>query len=141
MSTPNQFIFARGIRGRMHRMRYDWLKKQVAEPADDYTLFELGCFDCRSLSILPKPRAYVGADAGWEGGINDAQMSYVKTPWVELVVAQSVHDLTAFEGRKFDYSIAMKTLEFIPDSIWSTVKILCQLTKRILFRAVRQNSL
>ena len=33
------------------------------------------------------------------------------------------------------------TLEFIPDSIWSTVKILCQMTKRILFRAVRQNSL
>lgn len=33
------------------------------------------------------------------------------------------------------------TLEFILDSIWSTVEVLCQLTHRILFRVVRQNSL
>ena len=33
------------------------------------------------------------------------------------------------------------TLEFIPDSIWSTVEVPCQLTQRILFRVVRQNSL
>lgn len=137
MSNLNQFAFSRGIRGRLHRMRFDWLKKHVTEQADSYTLFELGCFDCRSLSLLPKPRAYVGADAGWEGGINDAQMSHVRTPWVELVVAHSAHDLTAFEGRKFDYSIAIKTLEFIPDAVLKGyIEFLARVTKKRLLITV-----
>jgi hypothetical protein len=137
MSIPNHPIAPRGLRGLLYRMRFDWLKKHVNEPADSYTLFELGCFDCRSLSVLPKPRAYVGADAGWDGGINDAQMSYVKTPWVELVVAHSAHDLAAFEGRKFDYSIATKTLEYIPDGVLKGyVEFLARATKKRLLVTV-----
>ncbi len=137
MSNLNQITFARGIRGRLHRMRFDWLKKHVTEQPDSYTLFELGCFDCRSLSMIPKPRTYVGADAGWEGGINDAQMSYVNAPWVELVMAHSAHDLAAYEGRKFDYSIAMKTLEFIPDAVLKGyIEFLARVTKKRLLITV-----
>jgi hypothetical protein len=137
MSNHHQFAFSPGIRGRLHRMRFDWLKKHIPEQADSYTLFELGCYDCRSLSLLPKPRQYVGADAGWEGGINDAQMSHVRTPWVELVVAHSAHDLVAYEGRKFDYSIAIKTLEFIPDNVLKGyIDFLARVTKKRLLITV-----
>jgi len=137
MNSHNQFSFSRGIRGRIHRMRFDWLKKQIAEPADSYTLFELGCFDCRSLSVLPKPRSYVGADAGWEGGINDAQMSYVNSSWVELVMTHSAHDLVAYEGRKFDYTVAMKTLELIPDAVLKGyIEFLARVTKKRLLITV-----
>ena len=115
MSNYNQKLFSGGPRGRLHRLRFEWLKKHLRAEHDSYTLFELGCFDCRSLSYLPKPSHYLGADAGWEGGINDAQMSYNHLPWIELVVAQSVHDLAPYEARRFDYSIALETLEHIPD--------------------------
>jgi hypothetical protein len=137
MSNYNQLLFSGGFRGRLHRMRFDWLKKHVNEQDDGFTMFELGCFDCRSLSFLPKPRSYVGADAGWEGGINDAQMSFVNKPWIELVVAQSVHDLAPYEGRRFDYTVAMETLEHIPDAVLKGyLEFLARVTKKRLILTV-----
>lgn len=117
MSNYNQLLFSGGLRTRLHSMRFYWLKKHLTAPEDSYTLFELGCFDCRSLSYIPKPKHYVGADAGWEGGINDAQMTFVNKPWIELVVAQSVADLKPQEDRRFDYSVSLETLEHIPDRV------------------------
>ncbi len=137
MSNYNQILFSGGLRGRLHRLRFDWIRKNLAEKPDDYTLFELGCFDCRSLNYLPKPKQYVGADAGWEGGINDAQMTFVRQPWVELVVAQSVHDLASFEHRRFDYSIALETLEHIPDAVLAGyLEFLARVTKKRLLITV-----
>ncbi len=129
--------FSRGIRGRLHRLRYDWLKQHVPETTNSYTMFELGCFDCRSLSLLPKPRSYIGADAGWEGGINDAQMSYVNTPWVELVMAHSALDLKSYENRHIDYSVALRTLEYIPDPLLKGyIEFLARVTKKKLLVTV-----
>lgn len=137
MNNYNQLLFSGGLRGRLHRMRFEWLKKQVPEQDDNYTMFELGCFDCRSLGFLPKPRSYVGADAGWEGGINDAQMSFVAKPWIELVVAQSSHDLAPYEGRRFDYTVAMETLEHIPNAVLKGyIEFLARVTKKRLILTV-----
>ncbi len=137
MSSYNQKLFSGGLRNRLHTMRFRWLHKHLREEADTYTLFELGCFDCRSLTYLPKPKQYLGADAGWEGGLNDAQMTFVKKPWVELVMTHSVHDLKPYEGRKFDYSIALETLEHIPDAVLTGyLEFLARITKKRLLITV-----
>jgi hypothetical protein len=117
MSNYNQKLFSGGARSRLHRLRFEWIQKNLHATDDSYSLFELGCFDCRSLRYLPKPARYVGADAGWEGGINDAQMTSAHLPWMKLVMAQSVYDLAEYESQKFDYSIALETLEHIPDAV------------------------
>lgn len=118
MSQYNQKLFSGGWRTRLHQMRFYWLaKKMQLVPDDGFSLFELGCFDCRSLRFIPKPKRYLGADAGWEGGINDAQMTFVHKPWVELIVAHTAHDLARYENEKFDYVIALETLEHIPDKL------------------------
>lgn len=137
MSQYNQKLFSGGFRGRLHRMRFDWLKRHLNEPENSYSLFELGCFDCRSLSYIPKPRQYVGADAGWEGGINDAQMTFVNTPGVELAVVHSARDLAPFEGRRFDYSMALETLEHIPTAVLTGyIEFLARVTKKKLLITV-----
>lgn len=137
MSNYNQKLFSGGARGRLHQWRFDWLKKHLVAPENEYSLFELGCFDCRSLKFVPKPKSYLGADAGWEGGLNDAQMTFVKSPWIELVQAQSVHDLEPFAQRKFDYSIALETLEHIPDAVLrGYIEFLARVTKRRLLVTV-----
>ena len=133
-STYNQMLFSGGLRGKLHQMRFEWLKKNLVAPAGEYTLFELGCFDCRSLLHLPKPKQYLGADAGWEGGINDAQMNFVNQPGMELVVAQSAADLAKHAHRRFDYSIALETLEHIPTGVLKGyIEFLATVTKKKLF--------
>lgn len=137
MSSYNQKLFSGGARGRLHRMRFNWLRKNLTEQPDGYTLFELGCFDCRSLEYLPKPASYVGADANWEGGLNDAQMTFHKFSWMELVMSQSVHDLASYAERRFDYSIALETLEHIPDAVLQGyIEFLARVTKKKLFITV-----
>lgn len=137
MSNYNEKLFSGGLRGGLHQMRFRWLQQQLREPEDSYSLFELGCFDCRSLRYIPRPKRYVGADAGWEGGINDAQMSFTNTKWMELVMAQSVHDLAPYEGQRFDYSMALETLEHIPDAVLrGYVEFLAKVTKKKLLVTV-----
>ena len=137
MSNYNQKIFSGGIRGYLHQMRFKWLRKHLREKENAYTLFELGCFDCRSLSFLPRPSSYVGADAGWEGGIDDARMTYNKTPWIKLVMAQSVSDLAQYKDQRFDYSISLETLEHIPDAVLrGYIEFLAQITQKRLLVSV-----
>jgi len=137
MSNYNKLLFSGGFRGLLHRMRFEWLRKNLAQTDDAYSLFELGCFDCRSLKHIPKPKQYLGADAGWEGGINDAQMTFVNKPWVELVVAQSAHDLVPYANRRFDFSIALETLEHIPDGLLEGyIQFLAKVTKKQLLVTV-----
>lgn len=137
MSNYNDKLFSGGTRGRLHQMRFRWLQKHVREPKDGYTLFELGCFDCRSLGYIPKPKQYMGVDAGWEGGIEDARMNYLNRTWMELIMAQSAHDLVPHEGRRFDYSIALETLEHIPDAVLKGyIEFLAKVTKKKLLITV-----
>lgn len=136
-SAYNRKLFSGGLRGYLHQMRFRWLHKNLQEPEDSYSLFELGCFDCRSLQYIPKPKRYVGADAGWEGGINDAQMTFGKVPWMELVMALSVHDLSKYTNQQFDYSIALETLEHIPDAVlMGYIEFLAKITKKKLLITV-----
>ena len=103
--------------GKSKQRRFEWLKRHLTEKADSYSLFELGCYDCPTLRYIPKPKRYVGADAGWQGGIEDARMTFAQTPWIDLVMSHSAHDLERYQGMYFDYALALNTLEYIPDPV------------------------
>ena len=136
MSNYNQKLFSGGIRSYLHYMRFYWLQKHLTGEANRYTMLELGCFDCRSLNYIPQPKQYVGIDAGWEGGLDDARAT-LRSPWIELVMAQSVHDLGAYEGRRFDYSVALETLEHMNDPVLrGYVEFLARVTKKQLLITV-----
>lgn len=137
MSNYNKKLFSGGLRKRLHIMRFKWLHQRLQEPEDSYSLFELGCFDCRSLQYIPRPKRYLGADAGWEGGINDAQMTYVNVPWAKLVVALTARDLEPFQDQRFDYSVALETLEHIPEALLDGyLKFLARVTTKQLLITV-----
>jgi hypothetical protein len=117
MSQYNDKLFSGGLRKRLHTMRFRWLHHKLAGASEPFSLFELGCFDCRSLEYIPRPKRYLGADAGWEGGVSDAQMAFARSDWAQVVVAHSVHDLAPHAHERFDYSIALETLEHIPHAV------------------------
>jgi hypothetical protein len=102
---------------RFNTKRFEWLKRHLTEKPDSYSLFELGCYNCPTLRYIPKPKRYVGADAGWQGGIEDARMTFTQTPWIDLVMSHSAHDLERYKGMNFDYAVALNTLEYIPDQV------------------------
>lgn len=137
MSKYNTLLFSGGWRTRLHNMRFRWAARQITDAPESFSLFELGCFDCRSLKHIPKPKRYVGADAGWEGGINDAQMTFVNVPWVELIVAQTAFDLAPYANQQFDYTMSLETLEHIPDRLLDGyIEFLARVTKKRLYITV-----
>src|SRR5260370_28172639 len=69
----NARLFSGGLRGRLHQARFHFLAEVTRDVPKD-TIFEIGCFDGKSITHLPKrPIEYVGADAGWEGGLAQAR--------------------------------------------------------------------
>lgn len=72
------------------------------------SVFELGCFDARSLDYLSfTPSRYLGVDAGWEGGLDAAIARY---PQFEFRRTQ--HLFQPLEA--FDLAISLETLEHLP---------------------------
>ncbi len=116
MSEYNQKLFSGGWRTQLHTMRFRWAARELAVPPQSYSLFELGCFDCRSLDFMPRPSRYLGADASWEGGLMDAKQKFAGTDWMELVKAETADALAPYADQSFDFSLSMETLEHIPDA-------------------------
>lgn len=112
-SGYNDRLFSKGLRARLHLARFSWVKR-VAQTTRHDRILELGCFDGRLLDYV-KPSRYVGIDAGWEGGIqnaldrhgNDTTKTFIKTD------APSV--LCQFPARCFELGVALETLEHLPD--------------------------
>jgi hypothetical protein len=122
----NARLFSGGLRGRLHHARFHFLV-QVTRDVPNDTIFELGCFDGKSITHLPKrPIEYVGADAGWEGGLAQARRLW---PQYEFHEARSADDLLFLRGRSFDISICMETFEHIPiDRISGYIDLLAEIT-------------
>lgn len=137
MNSYNQTFFSGGILRYLHHLRFKWLANHLHEKQNSYSLFELGCFDCRSLYFIPKPERYVGADSGWEGGIEDARMNYNKEQWIELVMTQSVQELSLYKNQRFDFTVALETLQHLPDPVLrGYLEFLSQVTKKRFFITV-----
>jgi SAM-dependent methyltransferase len=122
----NTRLFSGGLRGRLHAARFRFLAEVTRDVPKD-TVFELGCFDGKAIAHLSKqPIEYVGADAGWEGGLAQARHLW---PQYEFYEARSADDLIFLRGRSFDISICMETFEHIPIDLMSGyVDLLAEIT-------------
>ncbi|MBX3562141.1 MAG: hypothetical protein KF780_10055 [Sphingomonas sp.] len=114
MPGYNERLFGGGVRKRLHEARFHWLEK-ASRSLDCSTVFELGCFDGKAINYLPrKPERYVGADANWEGGLDDARKLW---PQFEFHNCRHPDDILDKVSGPFSLSIAMETFEHIPPAI------------------------
>jgi len=99
-------LFSSGLRRRIHESRFHWLRNESAQLSG--SVLELGCFNARSLDYLGfKPAAYLGIDAGWEGGLAEAIEKYPQYDFIESI---DPDDITG----NWDLALALETLEHIP---------------------------
>jgi len=105
-SSYNERLFSGGARKWLHEMRFRWLREQTRDM--EGSVFELGCFDARSLDYLAfRPTRYLGVDAGWEGGLDAARMRY---PQFEFRRSQTLF----CPNECFGIALALETLEHLP---------------------------
>lgn len=125
MRGYNERLFSGGFRSYLHRARFNWLAN-VSRWVDTSSVFELGCFDAKSINYLPRrPARYVGADANYEGGLDQARKLW---PQYEFHFCASPHDLTAITGN-FKCTLSMETMEHIPaDDMEAYIEQLARLT-------------
>lgn len=102
-----------------HLSRFRWLRDRLSTQAKDpLRIIELGCFDAKTLDYLPsKPEQYVGLDANWEGGLDEARALHGSRPEVTLAEVSDPASLAAYADNQFNTAIALETLEHIPDDI------------------------
>ncbi len=116
----NERIFeAGGLRSSLHLARFDWVRRKILQHslASD-TILELGCYDGRLLDWLPvAPRAYVGIDANWEGGLDLARQRFEAAPGVSFVNASHPRELGSLRAEEFDLGVCLETLEHVPPGV------------------------
>jgi len=102
-----------------HLSRFRWLKERISQQAQaPLRVVELGCFDARTLDYLPRrPQQYVGLDANWEGGLDEARQKLSGRPEVSLIEATEASVLKQYEDGQFDTAVALETLEHIPSDL------------------------
>lgn len=114
--TYNQRLFSPGLRGFFHNGRFKWLYNSFKKfNITKGSVLEIGCNDGRSLDYLPfVPSKYAGYDADWEGGLDEGAERFKNNPHFKFVAST---DPATFNPEKetFDYSLAMETLEHLPE--------------------------
>lgn len=112
-------LFGKGLYGRHHRARFEWLRRKIAALADasKITVLEVGCHDGRVLGYMPRTvRRYVGLDAGWEGGLERARRQFAEKEnyvFLQSTKPEDVANLT----ESFNFIICMGTLEHLDPPI------------------------
>jgi hypothetical protein len=109
MTATNDYdrrLFTSGLRRRIHEARFHWLRAESAQLSG--SVIEIGCFNARSLDYLSfKPTAYLGLDAGWEGGLTEAINRF---PEFDFMQSTDPADISG----TWDMAVALETLEHIP---------------------------
>lgn len=119
LETYTRRLFGKGIYGRHHNRRFEWLSQKIAALAGEQEIrvLEVGCHEGRVLNYVPKQvRRYVGLDAGWGGGLERARECFRERPEVTFIQSNHPRDVAALEER-FDFVICMETLEHVEPSI------------------------
>lgn len=99
-------LFSGGLRKHIHQGRFEWLRKETRGLSG--SVIELGCFNARSLQYLSfTPTNYFGLDAGWEGGLSEAERKF---PNYEFMKSTDPEDIKGY----WDVSLALETLEHLP---------------------------
>lgn len=133
----NQRLFSGGIRRFVHEARFTWLRKAVASYAPTATSFvELGCFDGRAVGSLPANLTrYVGYDANWEGGLDEALRNFAGRSAFDFRLVKTQQDLRRDET--FDAGICLETFEHLPvDQVDGFIDWLASVVTKKLFVSV-----
>lgn len=114
-STYNERLFGSGIRGKLHRGRYDWVNKAIqSHDITTNSVLELGCFDGKVIDFLPnRPERYLGLDANWEGGLDIALELWKDFPEYEFRHCNDPK-IMGLADELFDISICLETIEHVP---------------------------
>ena len=121
----NKRLFDGGLRGCLHSARFNFLSEHVRNRGFA-NVFELGCFDGKTINYLASPPAmYVGVDAGWEGGLDRAMALW---PQYRFIRSIDPADEVLLSLPKFDLAICMETLEHVKPN---TLEAYCDLLARV----------
>jgi hypothetical protein len=136
-STYNERLFSGGLISRVHFSRYFWLSSRIKKlkiPVD--RVFELGCYDAKSMNFLPSiPIRYVGYDANWGGGLDMARKNWKEKKTFSFIESTSPDDINTDE--KFDIAICMEVCDYFPQPVLEQYfQKLAAVTERYLFVSV-----
>jgi SAM-dependent methyltransferase len=109
----NARLFSGGFRRWYHLLRFHWLRQESASLMPPLRVIELGCFDGRSIDYLPPLDRYVGIDANWDGGLDDARRRLADRRDVTLVESRSPDVFDGLADKSFNLAISLETLEHI----------------------------
>lgn len=139
----NERLFSgRGLRSFVHLARYRWVKQKFSlyfNGTAPGRVLELGCYDGKLLDQLGalSPEEYVGFDAGWEGGLDKARLTWGKNGKYEFIESK---DFSAFDRHvsgTFTAAVSMETLEHIPpDAVPCYLKRIADVTDGYFFVTV-----
>jgi hypothetical protein len=105
-NSYDQRLFSGGIRRLIHEARFNWLRQKTLGLSG--SVVELGCFNGRAIGYLGfTPDDYLGLDAGWENGLDEAKSKY---PSFRFKQSTDPNDIIDF----WDLAIALETLEHLP---------------------------
>lgn len=110
----NERLFKSGFRKKLHEARFRWMAKNIiAFRIPQKRVFELGCFDAKTIDFLPsKPDLFVGYDANWENALILAKEKWKEHP--EYIFYESTNPSEIKETENsFDLAISMETLEHV----------------------------
>lgn len=112
----NDRLFSGGIRSKLHLARFNWISAEIIKrEIEPYSVLELGCFDGKLLNFLPyRPTRYVGFDANWEGGLDEAKKRWSNETSYSFLRASSPKAMKLDRSDTFHVAVAMETLEHIP---------------------------
>ena len=128
-----------GFRAKLHNARFHWFQREVTKVVDAaFSMVELGCFDGRLLNYLPvPPKRYEGFDAGWEGGLAEAQRMYQQHANWHFHQATDPSALNALADKSFEVGASLETFEHVPpDSLEGYIKQLARVIEGHLFVTV-----
>ena len=117
----NERLFSGGLRGFIHGSRFVWLRESLRRArASSESVLELGSYDGRSISYLPKPPSkYVGLDANWERGVELGRARWGDNPNIRFEICTTPSEMHDWVGdRRFDTALCLETLEHVqPDLV------------------------
>ena len=109
----NSRLFQRGIRKWFHLQRFIWTRKQLLFliAHKPIKILDFGCFDGRLATYLPNNIDFIGVDANWEGGLDQAKKVFKNAP-NRLFIHANHHE---WKLLRVDCITSLETLEHIPE--------------------------
>jgi hypothetical protein len=135
----NRLFEQRGLRGFYHNARFRWLADNLERISGPLRIIEFGCCDGRALDNIDRGRIehYVGLDANWGGGLDEAREKFGHQSNIEFVEASDPQAIGAYADGSFNVAFSLETIEHIPPrSVAPLLDQLARVTRGDLFISV-----